>query len=197
MLAFSLLSPTALVLPSTTAACRSPAASPLRVPAICMEEEEQTIASRLGVKEPNLFTLEEQNDGFDDVRQAVIAAKKDRSKALGVVKEKYGPAWQTASRWTKVIADEVGGVELQAPDLKAPGLKVPRMKVPELKVPKLDVSKVVPTEAAKGAFFGFLDGAAEQNQKRKAAEKQKLADQKAARGQQERAAKSNFFRKSK
>ena len=172
MLAISFLSPTALVLPSTTA-CRLPVASPLRVRTICMEEPI--------VKEPNLFTLEEQNDGFDDVRASITAAKKDRAKALDTVKEKYGPAFKTASRWAKVLTEEVAGVELQAPDLKAP----------DLKVPKIDVGKVVPTNSAKDALFGFLDSAAE----RKAAEKQKLADQKAAQEREARSAKSGFFRR--
>ena len=179
MLSISLLSPTALVLPSTTA-CRLPAASPLRVRTICMEEPI--------VKEPNLFTLEEQNDGFDDVRASIIAAKKDRAKALDMVKEKYGPGFKTASSWAKVLTTEVAGVELQAPDLKAPDLKMPKI---DIVVPKIDVGKVVPAKGAKDALFGFLDGAAE----RKAAEKQRLADQKAAQEREERAAKSGFFRR--
>lgn len=182
MLAISLLSPSALVLPSSTMACRLPAASPLRVRSVSMEEPPI-------VKEPNLFTLEEQNDGFDDVRASLIAAKKDRAKALDAVKEKYGPAFKTASRWAKVITEEVAGVDLKAPDLKAPDLS------------KLEVGKVVPTNlppvGAKEAFFGLLDSAAEQNQKRKVAEKQKAEKQKAVLEQKERAAKASFFRRKK
>ena len=56
-----------------------------------------------------VWSLEESGDGWDDVRAAVIEAKKERVKALDTIKEKYGPGVSAAAKWAKVIAGEVGG----------------------------------------------------------------------------------------
>jgi len=60
------------------------------------------------------FSLQDQDDGWDDVREAIRFAKKDRAKAWKQLGEYVGPRVKTASdtaatasRWAKVLADEV------------------------------------------------------------------------------------------
>ena len=81
----------------------------------------------------DIFTLEERDDGWDDVRQSIKEAKKQRQQPWEDINRDYiGPT----TRWAKVIAEEVGGlakgvsgVELKAPDLKAPELSADPLKV--------------------------------------------------------------------
>ena len=63
-----------------------------------------------------VWSLEESGDGWDDVRQAVIQAKKDRKKALEDAEAylaKYGAPAEKAGRWAKVIAAEVAGANFE------------------------------------------------------------------------------------
>ena len=60
-----------------------------------------------GEDAPTIFTMEKRGDGWDDVRDAILDAKKERVKAVETIKEKYGPGFSSAARWARVIAEEV------------------------------------------------------------------------------------------
>jgi len=128
-----------------------------------------------------VWSLEESGDGWDDVRAAVIEAKKERVKALDTIKEKYGPGVSAAAKWAKVIAGEVGGA------LPTEGIKLDKGIKLDIKAPEGKSVK----EVAKNAVFSLLDAAAERKRAEKA-KQQQLADKLQA---EEKARKRNFFRK--
>ena len=78
-----------------------------------------------------IFTLQDREDGWDDVRGSIKDAIKDREKPIALVREKYV---EPAKRWSKAFAevtaetlDEVGitsgsVVPTNLPNLKAPAL---------------------------------------------------------------------------
>jgi hypothetical protein len=166
-----------------------------------------------------VWSLEESGDGWDDVRAAVIEAKKERVKALDTIKEKYGPGVSAAAKWAKVIAGEVGGalptegIKLDKGiklDIKVrvwashPFYCLPSPLVPQqllapsppahtlarVRTPQAPEGKSL-KEVAKNAVFSFLDAAAERKRAEKA-KQQQLADKLQA---EEKARKSKFFRK--
>ena len=166
-----------------------------------------------------VWSLEESGDGWDDVRAAVIEAKKERVKALDTIKEKYGPGVSAAAKWAKVIAGEVGGA-LPTEGIKLDkGIKLdikvrawashpfyrlfstlvpqqllapspPAHSLARVRTPQAPEGKSV-KEVAKNAVFSFLDAAAERKQAEKAKQQQQ-ADKLQA---EEKARKRNFFRK--
>ena len=66
---------------------------------------------------PSPFTLQQQRDGWDDVREAIIDAKADRQPAYDVLKQKYDDVRETvdpALRMSKVLAAEALQVAAKA-----------------------------------------------------------------------------------
>ena len=66
---------------------------------------------------PSPFTLQQQRDGWDDVREAIIDAKTDRQPAYDVLKQKYDDVRETvdpALRMSKVLAAEALQVAAKA-----------------------------------------------------------------------------------
>lgn len=86
----------------------------LRTDPLCMladapeGEEEKTAAPE------TIFTLQDRDDGWDDVRGSIKAAIKDREKPYQDIKENYvkpaAATVATAARWAKVLAEELPGV---------------------------------------------------------------------------------------
>ena len=66
---------------------------------------------------PSPFTLQQQRDGWDDVREAIIDAKTDRQPAYDLIKQKYDDVRETvdpALRMSKVLAAEALQVAAKA-----------------------------------------------------------------------------------
>ena len=66
---------------------------------------------------PSPFTLQQQRDGWDDVREAIIDAKTDRQPAYDLLKQKYDDVRETvdpALRMSKVLAAEALQVAAKA-----------------------------------------------------------------------------------
>jgi len=101
-----------------------------------------------------IFTLETKNDGWDDVRGVVVRAKKDRSKALEEIKGKYGPPLKTASRWAKVLTEEITGADLSLPTV-APKIAAPKIAAPKVAMPSVDGASI--QKAALSRFTALLD----------------------------------------
>jgi hypothetical protein len=101
-----------------------------------------------------IFTMQERQDGWDDVRSSIKKQIKDRRQAYDAIAENYvaptAATLKTAGRWAKVLAEEASGVELKAPTMKLDG-------------------RVVPTRSAKDTVISviasFADAAAERRQR--------------------------------
>ena len=93
-----------------------------------------------------IFTLKERDDGWDDVRESIKFAKKDRVKAWDEVNSRY---LQPAARWSKVLSEEVGVI--MPTNLEAPTVKPSTFKPPKLPA----VSRASKKEAVAGAVQGF------------------------------------------
>jgi len=143
----------------------------------CIVNAENAEELNACVNQGTIFTMEERDDGWDDVRRGVIEAKQERVKAVEQLKEKYGPGLASAGRWAKVITEEV--VKVSPPDLSGvKGIKLEGKSVGEL---------------AKSAVFGFLDVAAAN----KAAQKEKQAKREESLRAEAQKRKKGFFKKGK
>jgi len=162
-----MLSGAASFAPTTT---RSAASLGLRrsPPPFLVEASAETSAtSSVEEDTKGIFTLETKNDGWDDVRGVVVRAKKDRSKALEEIKGKYGPPLKTASRWAKVLTEEITGADLSLPTA-APKMAAPKIAVPKVDVPSVDGASI--QKAALSQLTAILDV---QAARRKAEQEQK------------------------
>ena len=101
-----------------------------------------------------IFTLQERDDGWDDVRSSIKKQIKDRQQPYEDIKRDYleptAAMLKTAGRWTKVLAEEVSGIELKPPTMNIEG-------------------RVVPTQSAKDTVISVIasmaDAAAERRQR--------------------------------
>lgn len=74
----------------------------------CIVDAESPDELEACVKPDSPWSLEEKNDGWDDVRAGIIEAKRDRAKAWDALASDASVARiKKASKWAKVIADEV------------------------------------------------------------------------------------------
>ena len=95
---------------------------------------DDAVANAAGADEDdNIFTMKRRNDGWDDVRDSIDTANKDRSKAIGSLNEWSEKYVAPAGRWAKVLAEElpvldgVKSVELPPlPTLPAPSSPAPK-----------------------------------------------------------------------
>jgi len=129
----------------------------------------------------DIFTLEERQDGWDDVRSSIKSGIKDRSKAWNEINRDYvEPAKDlasTASRYAsaavEVATESAGGIT--PPDLK--GISPPKVN--------LDVGSVIgsvnPTgdvkQQAISTLSGLLDAAGDAREAEAKAEKPKASTQ--------------------
>ena len=73
-----------------------------------------------------MFTMDERDDGWNDVRAALQAAKKDRAKGVDDLKtwvDKNSGGVKSATRWAKVLGEEfleTAGVLPEAPKAAPP-----------------------------------------------------------------------------
>lgn len=85
-----------------------------------------------------IFTLEERDDGWNDVRKVIDEAKKEREGAFNALTSNFkrdtdSIASSAAVRWTKVIAEEVKeAVTLSGPEYE----NVPKAEKPQAEAPK-------------------------------------------------------------
>ena len=131
----------------TTAAS---AARQRSLPLLLAEEKAASVEVEEDVEPPlglPILTLKDRDDGWNDVRQSIIKGKKERAPAWNALNAKYiGPV----TRWSKVIADEVGLIDLQAP-------KVPTdLSLPTLSAPKLPATKRDQVKAGVNGLAGAL-----------------------------------------
>lgn len=119
--------------------------------------EEQSAAETTPTEESEIsttpFTLEDQGDGWDDVRSAVQKAKKERSGAWDELNRLYVSrgveAAKTGGRWAKVLADELidakvmDSVQSAVADAKPPKLEMPKVELPKVEMPKVEMPKAV------------------------------------------------------
>ena len=117
LLGLVLSASSAFQLPASSRAA-APAAALCRLTLVRAAEEadEEGVA----ILKDTLFTLEERDDGWNDVRQAIKTAKKDRLKAYNEINDMY---IDPAKRWSKVIADEIS--ELRSGDAPSAEVKPP------------------------------------------------------------------------
>ena len=114
-----------------------------------------------------IFTLQDREDGWDDVRGSIKDAIKDREKPIALVREKYV---EPAKRWSKAFAevtaetlDEVGITSGSVVPTNLPNLKAPAL--PTLSAPALDKKSI--TKSAIGSLAGVLDAAGDARQAKK------------------------------
>ena len=116
-------------------------------------------------KASDIFTLQERDDGWDDVRGSIKLAIKDRTKGWNELKDNYVAP---AARWSKAIANVTAETasDLNIPQIDASEINVPKLDVSGLSIPKLDgiVAPTLPTpskEQAIKAVAGLLDAVAD------------------------------------
>ena len=99
----------AFQLPATPLAKSAPAAATQlrRVGAIRAAEETDPDAPPK-ILDGTLFTLEEREDGWDDVRQNIKEGIKQREKPLQEIRDMY---IKPAQRWAKVLSEEIGNLK--------------------------------------------------------------------------------------
>lgn len=127
----------------------------------CMVDAEspEELAACLDDTSSTPFTLEKRGDGFDDVRDLLTGAKKDREKPWKEVNEDYV---QPAARLTKALAEELPLPSLPSLPSLAPGEKKRSLKelAVALATSALD-SAVARKEAASAAEQCVVDAESE------------------------------------
>ena len=88
----------------------------------------------------SIFTMKRRNDGWDNVRDSIDTAIKDRSKAIGSLNEWSEKYVAPAGRWAKVLAEELPVVD-SVKSVELPPL--PTLPSPSSPAPK--VAKAAPT----------------------------------------------------
>ena len=147
-----------------------------------MSEPAATDEAEVAVEEPeSIFTLQDREDGWNDLRGAIKTFKKEREKPWKAIKEDY---IEPTARWTNAIK------EVTLETLEEADIELPSLEAPTIDLKKIDLKGVVtPTAPTReqvikssiNTLNGALDAAA--SRKQKAAEKAaaKAAPKKAAR----------------
>jgi len=138
MLAAFCVATSALQLSAHCAA--QPAAVRATLPRLCAAaDDEASRGARLGaLGDVPILTLQERGDGWDDVRESIKTAGKERQKPLEELKSKYLQPLQEAQiraqATLEVLVEELPG-SVSTPKVSMPTLSMPEVSVPEVNLP--------------------------------------------------------------
>jgi hypothetical protein len=131
-----------------------------------MEAAEAATASNTTTEElpDSIFTLQERDDGWDDVRASIKAARDDRKDAWDLINQEYV---KPAARWSKVLAEEFLPSEVPQ---ELPALQLPKIELPK---PGEAAPKLSTKEVAIATTASVLDAVAAARQTKPPATKKK------------------------
>lgn len=142
----------------------------------CLAEattEDEAAACMETADPQTIFSLQDRDDGWNDVRAKIKAAIKDREKPYNDIKDNYiAPASENlkkAGKWAKVLAEEVPGVAIAtkaaasaASSTAASAVSNAKLKAPTLKAPTVETKPL--KDVAIGGLASILDAAAASRQ---------------------------------